>query len=66
MSSSLSAAQTRIIEAALRVFTRNGVGGTSLQMIADEIGVTKAAVTTSTGPRRRSRRAVRKLRIRSR
>jgi AcrR family transcriptional regulator len=39
-----SAAQTRIIEAALRVFTRNGVGGTSLQMIADDIGVTKAAV----------------------
>jgi AcrR family transcriptional regulator len=40
----LSAAQARIIEAALRVFTRNGVGGTSLQMIADEVGVTKAAV----------------------
>ncbi|HEX5265627.1 MAG TPA: helix-turn-helix domain-containing protein [Acidimicrobiales bacterium] len=39
-----SAAQTRIIEAALREFARNGVGGTSLQMIADEIGVTKAAV----------------------
>ncbi len=39
-----SAAQTRIIEAALREFARNGVGGTSLQMIADDIGVTKAAV----------------------
>jgi AcrR family transcriptional regulator len=26
------------------VFARNGVGGTSLQMIADEVGVTKAAV----------------------
>ena len=39
-----SAAQTRIIEAALREFAKNGVGGTSLQMIADEIGVTKAAV----------------------
>jgi AcrR family transcriptional regulator len=39
-----SAAQTRIIEAALREFAKNGVGGTSLQMIADDIGVTKAAV----------------------
>jgi AcrR family transcriptional regulator len=26
------------------VFAQNGVGGTSLQMIADEVGVTKAAV----------------------
>jgi AcrR family transcriptional regulator len=39
-----SAAQSRIIEAALREFAKNGVGGTSLQMIADDIGVTKAAV----------------------
>ena len=39
-----SAAQARIIAAALELFARNGVGGTSLQMIADEIGVTKAAV----------------------
>jgi AcrR family transcriptional regulator len=39
-----SAAQTRIITAALDLFARHGVGGTSLQMIADEIGVTKAAV----------------------
>ena len=38
-----SAAQRRIITAALDLFARNGVGGTSLQMIADEIGVTKAA-----------------------
>src|SRR5205823_2919667 len=30
--------------AALDLFSRQGVGGTSLQMIADEIGVTKAAV----------------------
>nr|WP_308426493.1 helix-turn-helix domain-containing protein [Streptomyces fuscichromogenes] len=37
-------AQSRIIDAALRLFTRHGVGGTSLQMIADELGVTKAAV----------------------
>jgi AcrR family transcriptional regulator len=40
----LSAAQTRVIAAALDLFSRHGVGGTSLQMIADEIGVTKAAV----------------------
>ena len=39
-----SAAQVRVITAALELFTRHGVGGTSLQMIADEIGVTKAAV----------------------
>jgi AcrR family transcriptional regulator len=40
----LTAAQARIITAALELFGRHGVGGTSLQMIADEIGVTKAAV----------------------
>src|SRR5205807_9846179 len=39
-----SAAQVRIINAALELFAEHGVGGTSLQMIADEIGVTKAAV----------------------
>ena len=39
-----SAAQSRIITAALDLFARHGVGGTSLQMIADQIGVTKAAV----------------------
>ncbi len=43
-SPTLSAAQTRIVTAALDLFARHGVGGTSLQMIADEIGVTKAAV----------------------
>jgi AcrR family transcriptional regulator len=37
-------AQTRIINAALALFGRYGVAGTSLQMIADSIGVTKAAV----------------------
>lgn len=41
---SRSAAQTRILDAALQLIGENGVGGTSLQMIADEIGVTKAAV----------------------
>ena len=40
----LSAAQTRVVDAALGLFAAHGVGGTSLQMIADEIGVTKAAV----------------------
>jgi len=39
-----SAAQARVIDAALVLFARHGVGGTSLQMIADAIGVTKAAV----------------------
>jgi AcrR family transcriptional regulator len=39
-----SAAKARIIDAALDLFAEHGVGGTSLQMIADAIGVTKAAV----------------------
>jgi AcrR family transcriptional regulator len=39
-----SAAKARIINAALDLFAEHGVGGTSLQMIADAIGVTKAAV----------------------
>jgi AcrR family transcriptional regulator len=39
-----SAAQTRIVAAALDLFGRYGVSATSLQMIADTIGVTKAAV----------------------
>jgi AcrR family transcriptional regulator len=39
-----TAAQSRVIDAALELFARHGVGGTSLQMIADELGVTKAAV----------------------
>jgi AcrR family transcriptional regulator len=38
------AAQRRVIVAALDLFSAHGVGGTSLQMIADRIGVTKAAV----------------------
>jgi AcrR family transcriptional regulator len=37
-------AQTRVIEAALALFAEHGIGGTSLQMIADAVGVTKAAV----------------------
>ncbi|OBB21986.1 TetR family transcriptional regulator [Mycolicibacterium peregrinum] len=39
-----SAAQSRILDAALELIADHGVGGTSLQMIADAIGVTKAAV----------------------
>ncbi|CAM2770818.1 TetR/AcrR family transcriptional regulator [Mycobacterium intermedium] len=39
-----SAAQTRILDAALKLIAEHGVGGTSLQMIADAVGVTKAAV----------------------
>jgi AcrR family transcriptional regulator len=41
---SFTSAQARIIEAALVLFADHGISGTSLQMIADEIGVTKAAV----------------------
>jgi AcrR family transcriptional regulator len=39
-----SPAQRRTVEAALGLFAHHGVGGTSLQMIADALGVTKAAV----------------------
>jgi AcrR family transcriptional regulator len=34
----------RVLEAALWLFAEHGVSGTSLHMIADELGVTKAAV----------------------
>lgn len=40
----LRPAQQRIVDAALELFAEHGVGGTSLQMIADALGVTKAAV----------------------
>ena len=39
-----TAAQTRVLDAALKLISEHGVSGTSLQMIADEMGVTKAAV----------------------
>ncbi|HTX98263.1 MAG TPA: helix-turn-helix domain-containing protein [Mycobacterium sp.] len=39
-----SAARTRVLDAALDLFAVHGVSGTSLQMIADAIGITKAAV----------------------
>jgi AcrR family transcriptional regulator len=38
------AAQVRVVAAALELFSQHGVNGTSLQMIADALGVTKAAV----------------------
>jgi AcrR family transcriptional regulator len=37
-------AQWRVINAALKLFAERGVGGTSLRMIAKELGVTVAAV----------------------
>jgi AcrR family transcriptional regulator len=37
-------ARQRVLDAALDLFAETGVSGTSLQMIADHIGVTKAAV----------------------
>src|SRR4029079_5029144 len=39
-----SPAQRRTIDVALELFADHGVGGTSLQMIADAVGVTKAAI----------------------
>jgi AcrR family transcriptional regulator len=39
-----SAARTRVLDAALALFADHGVSGTSLQMIADAVGITKAAV----------------------
>ncbi|QNN53252.1 TetR/AcrR family transcriptional regulator [Nocardioides mesophilus] len=36
--------RARVIDAALELFAEHGVSGTSLQMIADHLGVTKAAV----------------------
>ena len=42
--SGYSAAQRRVVAAALELFAEHGVHGTSLQMIADAVGVTKAAV----------------------
>lgn len=36
--------RTRLLTTALRLFSEHGVEGTSLQMIADALGVTKAAV----------------------
>ncbi|OLP00603.1 TetR family transcriptional regulator [Mycolicibacterium porcinum] len=37
-------ARERVLEAALSLFAEHGVNGTSLQMIADRLGVSKAAV----------------------
>ncbi len=43
-SAAYSAAQVRTVTAALALFAEHGVSGTSLQMIADAVGVTKAAI----------------------
>jgi AcrR family transcriptional regulator len=37
-------ARQRVLDAALELFSQHGISGTSLQMIADHIGVTKAAI----------------------
>jgi AcrR family transcriptional regulator len=39
-----SAARSRVLDAALDLFARHGVSGTSLQMIADAVGIPKAAI----------------------
>ena len=39
-----STAERRILDAALGLFSQHGVSGTSLQMIADAVGVAKAAI----------------------
>lgn len=39
-----SRARTRVLDAALDLIAAHGVSGTSLQMIADAVGITKAAV----------------------
>jgi AcrR family transcriptional regulator len=39
-----SDAQLRIMDATLKLFSKHGVSGTSFQMIADALGVSKAAV----------------------
>jgi AcrR family transcriptional regulator len=40
----IGAPRERLLSAALSLFVHHGVHGTSLQMIADELGVTKAAI----------------------
>lgn len=39
-----AATRERLVTAAVELFTRHGFAGTSLQMIADELGFTKAAI----------------------
>jgi AcrR family transcriptional regulator len=43
-STSRTATQARTLNAAMRLFTEQGVGATSYQMIADALGVTKGAI----------------------
>jgi AcrR family transcriptional regulator len=40
----MDSTRQRVIDVAVRLFTRHGYAGTSLQMIADELGFTKAAI----------------------
>jgi AcrR family transcriptional regulator len=40
----VTGSRQRFIDVAVRLFTRHSFAGTSLQMIADELGVTKSAV----------------------
>ena len=65
--------RTRLIEVAIDLFTRHSFAGTSLQMIADELGFTKAAIyhhfrtreqLLGGGPRADARRAAHRSRIR--
>jgi AcrR family transcriptional regulator len=44
LASQYSQTKRRTIDVAYGLFAEHGVGGTSLQMIADELGVTKAAI----------------------
>ncbi|GLI02363.1 TetR/AcrR family transcriptional regulator [Phytohabitans aurantiacus] len=44
MASGATDSRQRFIDVAIRLFIRHSFAGTSLQMIADEVGVTKAAV----------------------
>lgn len=39
-----SAPRMRVLDAALKLFAEDGVSGTSLQMIASSVGITKAAI----------------------
>ena len=40
----LSDSQARILDAARELFSQHGVAGTSLKMIAEAVGVSKAAI----------------------
>jgi AcrR family transcriptional regulator len=46
----------RLIDVAVDLFTRHSFAGTSLQMIADEMGFTKAAINNISAKAARCRR----------